>query len=51
VRLYHEYTSDQSFLLPPSLDDLIAVDDPVRFLRERAVAKNRRAVADSASDS
>ena len=34
MRLYHEYTPDQSFLLPPSLDDLIAVDDPVRFLRE-----------------
>ena len=34
MRSYHEYTPDQSFLLPPSLDDLIAVDDPVRFLRE-----------------
>jgi len=34
MRPYHEYTPDQSFLLPPSLDDLIAVDDPVRFLRE-----------------
>ena len=34
MRLYHEYTPDQSFLLPPSLDELIAVDDPVRFLRE-----------------
>jgi len=34
MRPYHEYTPDQSFLLSPSLDDLIAVDDPVRFLRE-----------------
>ena len=34
MRSYHEYTPDQSFLLPPSLDDLIAGDDPVRFLRE-----------------
>jgi len=34
MRPYHEYTPDQSFLLPPSLDDLIAPDDPVRFLRE-----------------
>jgi transposase len=34
MRPYHEYTPDQSFLLPPSLDELIAVDDPVRFLRE-----------------
>lgn len=34
MRPYHEYTPDQSFLLPPSLDDLIAADDPVRFLRE-----------------
>ena len=30
MRPYHEYTPDQSFLLPPSLDELIAVDDPVR---------------------
>lgn len=34
MRPYHEYTPDQSFLLPPSLDDLIAPDDPVRFLRQ-----------------
>ncbi|MCE7927144.1 MAG: IS1182 family transposase [Dehalococcoidia bacterium] len=34
MRPYHEYTPDQSYLLPPSLDDLIAPDDPVRFLRE-----------------
>ena len=34
MRPYHEYTPDQSFLLPPSLDELIAVDDPVRFLRQ-----------------
>jgi len=34
MRPYHECTPDQSFLLPPSLDELIAVDDPVRFLRE-----------------
>lgn len=34
MRPYHEYTPDQSFLLPPSLDELIAADDPVRFLRE-----------------
>ncbi len=34
MRPYHEYTPDQSFLLPPSLDELIASDDPVRFLRE-----------------
>lgn len=34
MRSYHEYTPDQSFLLPPSLDDLIDADDPVRFLRE-----------------
>ena len=34
MRPYHEYTPAQSFLLPPSLDELIAVDDPVRFLRE-----------------
>ena len=34
MRPYHEYTPDQSFLLPPSLDDLIAPGDPVRFLRE-----------------
>lgn len=34
MRAYHEYTPDQSFLLPPSLDDLMDRDDPVRFLRE-----------------
>lgn len=34
MRSYHEYTPDQAFLLPPSLGDLIAPDDPVRFLRE-----------------
>jgi len=34
MRPYHEYTPDQAYLLPPSLDELIAPDDPVRFLRE-----------------
>src|SRR3990172_3353792 len=34
MRPYHENTPDQAFLLPPSLDELIAPDDPVRFLRE-----------------
>jgi len=34
MRPYHEYTPDKSFLLPPSLDDLLAPGDPVRFLRE-----------------
>ena len=34
MRPYHEYTPDQSYLLPPSLEELIAADDPVRFLRE-----------------
>jgi len=34
MRAYHEYTPEQSFLLPPSLDDLMDRDDPVRFLRE-----------------
>jgi transposase len=34
MRPYCEYTPDQAFLLPPSLNDLIAAEDPVRFLRE-----------------
>ena len=34
MRTYHEYTPDQSFLFPPSLQDLIAPDDPVRMVRQ-----------------
>lgn len=34
MRPYRAYTPDQAFLLPPSLSDLIAEDDPVFFLRE-----------------
>ncbi|MGQ0669269.1 MAG: IS1182 family transposase [Actinomycetota bacterium] len=33
-RPYHEYTPDQAALLPPALGEVIAADDPVRFLRE-----------------
>ena len=32
MRAYHDYTPDQAFLLPPSLHDLIAPDDPVRMV-------------------
>lgn len=34
MRPYREYTPDQAFLMPPSLTDLLAEDDPVFFLRE-----------------
>lgn len=33
-RPYHEYAPDQAALMPPSLDDVVAADDPVRFVRE-----------------
>ena len=34
MRAYRQYTPDQSFLLPPSLTDLIPEGDPVFFLRD-----------------
>ncbi len=34
MRPYREYTPDQSFLVPPSLTELIPEGDPVFFLRE-----------------
>jgi len=34
MRSYREYTPDQAFLVPPSLAELIAEDDPVFFLRD-----------------
>jgi len=34
MRPYRSYSPDQAFLLPPSLGELIAEDDPVFFLRE-----------------
>lgn len=34
MRPYRAYEPDQAFLLPPSLKDLLADDDPVFFLRE-----------------
>jgi transposase len=30
--MYHDYTPDQAYLLPPSLHDLITPDDPVRMV-------------------
>ncbi len=34
MRSYRDYTSDQAFLVPPRLADLIPAGDPVFFLRD-----------------
>lgn len=34
MRPYHPFHPDQAALLPPSLDDIVPADDPVRIIRE-----------------
>lgn len=34
VKLFREYRQDQSFLLPPSLDEFVPEDDEVRIIND-----------------